>query len=200
MARPSRRLPLALTLLSAASWAADPAPPRTWDLDALLGEARGELLRCLLRVGQLVDFVGREQQTDLQFEQRRDEHRCGGSAAEQARTGSIHVDVHGIHFLLGALSGSSAAHGNTPAEHAPATPSKPSAFAGLDANRGSSATPIAPKSEAKGSDLPSGLDQAEITGVIRRTVKSRATPVGNCGGYSLFHSPRSSSRREESLG
>ncbi|MGY6215308.1 LolA family protein [Methylolobus aquaticus] len=37
MARPSRRLPLALTLLSAASWAADPAPPRTWDLDALLG-------------------------------------------------------------------------------------------------------------------------------------------------------------------
>ncbi|RYU56956.1 outer membrane lipoprotein carrier protein LolA [Methylolobus aquaticus] len=37
MAQPSRRLPLALALLSAASWAADPAPPRTWNLDALLG-------------------------------------------------------------------------------------------------------------------------------------------------------------------
>ena len=58
------------------------------------------------------------------------------------------------------------------AEKAPAPASHASAFAGLDAERGNSATPVAPKSDGKAADLPGGLDQAEITGVIKRNLKA----------------------------
>jgi predicted Zn finger-like uncharacterized protein len=54
----------------------------------------------------------------------------------------------------------------------PAPPSRPSAFAGLDAARGDNAPKVPDKAAAKGEDLPAGLEQAEISAVIKRNIKA----------------------------
>jgi predicted Zn finger-like uncharacterized protein len=62
---------------------------------------------------------------------------------------------------------------SAPATAAPAaTPSRPSAFAGLDAARGDQTPKLTPKAEKPGGDLPPGLDQVEISAVIKRNIKA----------------------------
>jgi TonB family protein len=53
-----------------------------------------------------------------------------------------------------------------------ATPSRPSAFAGLDAARGEQTPKLTPKAAPAGGDLPAGLDQVEISAVIKRNIKA----------------------------
>ncbi len=54
----------------------------------------------------------------------------------------------------------------------PAPPSRPSAFAGLDAARGDNAPKVPDKAAGKGEALPAGLEQAEISAVIKRNIKA----------------------------
>jgi hypothetical protein len=54
----------------------------------------------------------------------------------------------------------------------PAPASRPSAFAGLDAARGDNAANVPTKKDRANEDLPPGLDQVEISAVIKRNIKA----------------------------
>lgn len=90
----------------------------------------------------------------------------GGAGGATARP-----EANGTERPVVAARGPKSASAPTTAAPA-ATPSRPSAFAGLDAARGDQTPKLTPKAEKPGGELPPGLDQVEISAVIKRNLKA----------------------------